>query len=170
MVSCLAIRGAEHAFFAPKSHVTVSAALRVTGLLVGLLSAQLEAQAPPAGYVKIVNGTAFITRRGVDMPAHPGDPVYESDGLRTAASSAIGVTLTDDTRISLGSNSEIDLSEFKFSPAEGQLGLVLKLLRGIAEFVSGRIEQLRPDAVHVQTPDTIVGVRGTHLVFRAEGP
>ena len=170
MVSCLAICGVEHALFAPKSHVRVSAALRVTGVLVGLLSAQLEAQAPPAGYVKVVKGTAFITRRGVEMPAHPGDPVYESDGLRTAASSAIGVTLKDDTRVSLGSNSEIDLSEFKFSPAEGQLGLVLKLLRGVAEFVSGRIEQLRPDAVHVQTPDTIVGVRGTHLVFRAEGP
>jgi hypothetical protein len=148
------------------------AALSVTGVLglVGLLSAQVEAQRSPAGYVKVVTGTAVITRAGVERPARPGDPIYENDGFRTGRSSSLGVTLKDDTRLSLGSNTEIDLSEFKFSPAQGQLGLVLKLLRGIAAFVSGRIEALRPDAVRLETPATIVGVRGTHLVFRAEGP
>lgn len=148
------------------------AALSVTGVfvLVGLLSAPLEAQTSPAGYVKVVTGTAVITRAGVERPARPGDAVYENDEFRTGPSSRLGVTLKDDTRVALGSNSEIDLSEFKFSPAQGQLGLVLKLLRGIAEFVSGRIEALRPDAVRLETPSTIVGVRGTHLVFRAEGP
>jgi hypothetical protein len=147
------------------------AALSVTGvLMLGLLSAQLEAQRPPAGYVKVVTGTAVITRAGVERPARPGDAVYENDAFRTGASSSLGVTLKDDTRLSLGSKSEIDLSEFKFSPAQGQLGLVVKLVRGIAEFVSGRIEALRPDAVRLETPTTIVGVRGTHLVFRAEGP
>jgi hypothetical protein len=139
-------------------------------VLVGLLPAQLEAQRPPAGYVKVVTGTAFITRAGVERPTRPGDAIYENDGFRTGASSSLGVTLKDDTRLSLGSNSEINLSEFKFSPAQGQLGLALKLLRGIAAFVSGRIEALRPGAVRIETPATIVGVRGTHLVFRAEGP
>jgi hypothetical protein len=139
-------------------------------LLFGLLSAPLEAQKSPAGYVKVVKGTVVITRAGVEKPARPGDAIYENDGFRTGASSSLGVTLKDDTRLSLGSNSEIDLSEFKFSPEQGQLGLVLKLLRGIADFVSGRIEALRPDAVRLETPATIVGVRGTHLVFRAEGP
>jgi hypothetical protein len=148
------------------------AALSVTGVLVlvGLPSAQLEAQRAPAGYVKVVTGSAVITRAGVERAARPGDAVYENDEFRTGASSSLGVTLKDDTRVALGSNSEIDLSEFKFSPAQGQLGLVLKLLRGIAEFISGRIEALRPDAVRLETPSTIVGVRGTHLLFRAEGP
>jgi hypothetical protein len=148
------------------------AALSVAGVLVlvVLLSAQIEAQASPAGYVKVVTGKAFITRAGIERPAHPGDAIYESDGFRTGVSSSLGVTLKDDTRISLGSDSEIHLSEFKFAPAQGHLGLVLKLLRGIAAFVSGRIEALRPDAVHIETPATIVGVRGTQLVFRAEGP
>jgi len=148
------------------------AALSVAGVLalVGLWAARLEAQGPPAGYVKVVTGTAFVTRAGVERPAHPGDAIYESDAFRTGASSSLGFTLKDDTRLSLGSDSEIHLSEFKFAPAQGHLGLVLKLLRGIAAFVSGRIEALRPDAVHIETPATIVGVRGTHLAFRAEGP
>jgi hypothetical protein len=146
------------------------AASIVAGLLVmGLLSAPLEAQGQPSGYVKVVTGAALIIRGGAEMPARPGDAVYPKDGLRTGADGRLGVTLKDDTRVSLAPNSEIDLSEFKFSPAQGELGLVMKLLRGVAAFVTGRIGQLRPDAVRIETPATIIGVRGTHFVVQAEG-
>ena len=142
----------------------------VTGaLLIGLLAAPLEAQRQPAGYVKIVRGVALIIRSGTQMPAHPGDAVYQQDALRTGADGRLGVTLKDDTRVSLGPDSEINLSEFKFSPAAGELGLVMKLLRGVAAFVTGRIGALRPDAVRIETPATIIGVRGTHFVVQAEG-
>jgi hypothetical protein len=143
----------------------------VTGALVaGLLSAPLGSQGQPAGYIKIVTGSAIVIRGGAEMPARPGDGVYEQDGLRTGADGRLGVTLKDDTRISLGPNTEIGLSEFKFSPAEGQLGLVMKLLRGAATFVTGRIGELRPDAVRIETPAAIIGVRGTHVAVRHEGP
>jgi hypothetical protein len=103
------------------------------------------------------------------MPARPGDAVYQKDALRTGADGRLGVTLKDDTRVSLGPNSDIALSEFKFSPAEGELGLVMKLLRGVAAFVTGKIGKLRADAVRIETPATVVGVRGTHFVVQAEG-
>jgi hypothetical protein len=147
----------------------MAASIVTSVLVMALLTAPLEAQEQPAGYVKIVTGAALIIRGGGEMPARPGDAVYQQDGLRTGAGGRLGVTLKDDTRISLGPNSEIGLSEFKFSPAVGQLGLVMKLLRGVAAFVTGRIGELRPDAVRIETPATIVGVRGTHLAIRAEG-
>ena len=103
------------------------------------------------------------------MPARPGDAVYQQDGLRTGASGRLGVTLKDDTQVSLGPNSEMGLSEFKFSPAVGELALVMKLLRGVAAFVTGRIGRLRPDAVRIETPATVIGIRGTHIVVQAEG-
>jgi hypothetical protein len=113
-------------------------------------------------------GAAVIIRGGAEMPARPGNAVYQKDQLRTGADGRLGVTLKDDTRVSLGPNSEIGLSEFKFSPAEGELGLVMKLLRGVVAFVTGGIAQLRPDAVRIETPATIIGVRGTHIVIQAE--
>ena len=148
----------------------VVASLVVGVLVVGLQTARVESQGKAAGYVKIVMGTAFILRSGGEAPARPGDAVYQDDGLRTGVDGRLGVTLKDNTRISLGSNSEILLSQFTFAPAEGQLALVLKLLRGSAEFVSGRIAGLRPETVRIETPHTIVGVRGTHLAIRTEGP
>lgn len=138
----------------------------VLGVLVAArLSAPLTAQEQPAGYLKIVSGVALIIRGGAEMPARPGDAVYQRDGLRTGSNGRLGVTLKDDTRVSLGPNTEIGLSEFKFSPAKGELGLVMKLLRGVAAFVTGRIGELRPDAVRIETPATVVGVRGTHIVI-----
>ena len=147
----------------------MAASVVASVLAIGLLSAQLEAEGQPAGYVKIVRGVATITRGGAAMPARPGDAVYENDELVTGADGRLGITLKDDTRVSLGPNSEIDLSEFKFSPAEGRLGLVMKLLHGVAAFVTGRIGELKPDAMRIETPATIVGIRGTHIVIRSEG-
>jgi hypothetical protein len=151
-------------------HIIASAVVGV--LVTGFLSSSpLHAQqAPPAGYVKIVTGTASITRDGRERPARPGDAVFQDDRLRTGADGRLGVTLKDDTRLSLGANSEIGLTEFNFSPAEGRLGLVVRMVRGVAAFVSGRIARLRPEAVRIETPASIVGVRGTHLVVRAEAP
>ena len=115
-------------------------------------------------------GAGVILRAGGELPARPGEAVYQDDGLRTGTDGHLGVTLKDETSVSLGPGSEIRLSRFQFSPAEGQLALVMKLLRGSVAFVSGRIASLRPEAVRIETPSTIVGVRGTHLAIHAEGP
>ncbi len=139
-------------------------------LMMQLMSATVLAQPPPAGYVKIVSGAAFIERGGSEQPAQPGDAIYPSDGLRTGANGRLGVTLKDDTRLSLGPNSGLSLTEFSFSPAEGRLGLVVRMARGVAAYVAGRIAKLKPDAVRIETPASIVGVRGTHVLIRAEAP
>jgi hypothetical protein len=139
-------------------------------LLAGVLSTPLEPQSQPAGYVKIATGAAVIMRGGAELRARPGDPIYQSDVLRTGVGGQLGVTLKDDTRVSLGANSEIGLSEFEFRPAEGHVALVMKLLRGVAAFVTGRIASLNPDGMRIETPASIVGVRGTHLAVRAGAP
>jgi hypothetical protein len=137
-------------------------------LLVMLLAAvPAAAQQPaPAGRVKVASGAVFIVRNGSSLPAKAGDAVYQSDTLRTGDDGRIGVTLKDDTRISLGPGSEARLDRFTYAPAEGQFGFVLRVVRGVAAYVSGRIAKLSPDAVRLEMPAAIVGVRGTALGIR----
>ena len=79
--------------------------LAVIGLV--LLAAPAFAQQPsPAGRVKVVSGSAFIVRAGGTLRAEVGQSVFESDSLRTGEDGRIGVTLDDDTRVSLGPSSE----------------------------------------------------------------
>ena len=126
------------------------------------------AQAPtPAGRIKIASGAAFIVRAGAALPAQPGQVVFEGDTLRTGADGKLGLSLQDDTRLSLGPSSEIRLDRFAYAPAEGRLGFVLNVVRGVAAYVSGRIAKLAPDAVRLETPAAIVGVRGTTMILRA---
>ena len=140
----------------------------LTLMLASLLAAEsatLAQQAPPAGRIKVVAGSAFIVRQGQTIPAQIGQVVFEADGLRTAGDGRIGITLNDDTRLSLGPNSEIRLDRFLYSPAEGRLGFVLRVVSGIVAYVSGRIAKLSPDSIRLETPASVVGVRGTRLAI-----
>ena len=130
-------------------------------------AARVQQEPNAAGRIKIASGAVFIVRGGQTLTAQPGQVVYEADTLRTGADGKLGLTLKDDTRLSLGPSSEIRLDRFAYAPAEGRLGFVLNVVRGVAAYVSGRIAKLAPDAVRLETPAAIVGVRGTTVVLRA---
>src|SRR4051812_44197865 len=138
------------------------------GLIAVLLAAApAYAQQPTAaGRVKVVTGQAFIVRAHDVIAAQPGQLVYESDSLRTGAEGTIGVTLKDDTRVSLGPASEVRVDRFVYAPAEGRLGLILNVARGVVAYVSGRIAKLAPDSIRLETPAAVMGVRGTTLALR----
>jgi hypothetical protein len=137
--------------------------------LVVAAATPAQAQQPSAaGRIKVVSGSAFIVRESKLVPAQVGQDVYAADGLQTGANGRIGVTLKDDTRVSLGPSSEVRLERFAYATADGRLGLVLKIVRGVVAYVSGRIAKLSPDSIRLETPAAIVGVRGTSLAIRVE--
>src|ERR671912_2464001 len=80
-----------------------------------------------AGRVKVVSGSAFIVRGGDTLAARAGDTVFASDALRTGEGGSVGVTLKDDTRLSLGPNSEVRLERYVYAPGSGGAGTGLKV-------------------------------------------
>jgi hypothetical protein len=139
----------------------------ILSLLLGA-SPVLAQEGTGAGRVKVASGAAFVVHEGRAIPATPGQVVLEADVLRTGADGRLGVTLNDDTRLSLGPASEVRVDRFAYGSADGRVGLVLKFVRGVAAYVSGRIAKLSPDAVRLETPAAIVGVRGTTLAIRVD--
>ena len=109
-----------------------------------------------------------MIHEGRQIPATVGTPVYEQDRLSTGPGGRLGVTLRDDTRLSIGPETTIELNRFVYAPADSQFSFVLRVVRGVVAYVSGRIATLSPDAVRLETPAAIVGVRGTRLVMRVE--
>jgi hypothetical protein len=139
-------------------------------LLLAPASALAQPPASAAGRVKVAAGAASIVRGGQTAAAAVGDRVFESAQLRTGLDGRLSVMLKDDSRVSLGPNSELALTRFAFSPADAELGLGLRLARGVLSYVSGLIATLAPEAVRLQTPTSIIGVRGTHVLVRTEAP
>jgi hypothetical protein len=140
----------------------------VLGFLLLAAAPALGQEAAGAGRIKVASGEVFIVRANTTIPAKAGQIVYEADALRTGANGRIGVTLRDDTRVSLGPSSEVRLNRFVYAPSDGRLGFAMRVVRGVAAYVSGQIAKLSPDAVRLETPAAIVGVRGTSLAIRVE--
>jgi len=137
-------------------------------VLVAAASPALAQQQTVAGRIKLVSGSAFVVRGGTAIPATAGQEVMQADSLRTGNNGRLGITLKDDTRVSLGPDSEVRLEQFVYAPAEGNLALALKFVRGAAAYVSGRIAKIAPDSIRLETPAAIVGVRGTTLAIRVQ--
>jgi len=107
-----------------------------------------------------------VVRAGAQLPAEAGQPIFEADTVKTGADGRLGITLKDDTRVSLGPSSEVRVNRFVYAPAEGRLGLALGVVRGVMAYVSGRIAKLAPDSIRLETPAAVMGVRGTTLAVR----
>ncbi len=144
-----------------------SACLALLGILCAVgLSARAEEA--PVGFVKTLSGTANLTRGATATAVALAMPVYENDRLETGRDGELGVTFRDDTRISLGPNSRIELKHVVFKPAIEQFGFILSLVYGTLEYISGLTEKLAPDAMSIETPGFTVGARGTRLLVRTE--
>jgi hypothetical protein len=132
------------------------------------LALPARAEDAPIGFVKTLLGPATVTHGSTAMAARLAMPVYENDWLQTAADGELGVTFRDNTRISLGPNSRIQLTHFVFRPAVLEYGLILRLAYGTLECISGLTAKLAPEAMSIETPGFTVGARGTRFLVRAE--
>jgi hypothetical protein len=118
------------------------------------------------GSVKKASGQVVVVREGQRTPAHPGFKLRAGDTLETGPDGLIGVVMRDDSLVSLGPSSRIAIEKFQFAPAEGQLGLTARILRGTMAYVSGLIGRLAPESATFVTPVATIGVRGTHFAVR----
>jgi hypothetical protein len=91
------------------------------------------------------------------------------DVLETPADGSVGIILQDGTRVAMGANTTLEIDRFVYEPSEGKLGLLLRLVRGVMVYVSGKIAQFSADSVKVETPVGVVGLRGTEVAISLEG-
>lgn len=137
--------------------------LIVVAMVLGC-SALAHSEDGYAAIVKFAEGDCTIVRGKRTIPAAAGMKVFTGDLLKTAANGKIGLIFEDDSVISLGPNSRIVIENFLFRPADKQLNLVARLIKGTLSMLSGQIAKLAPDQVRVETPDATIGFRGTHIL------
>jgi len=120
--------------------------------------------------VKTVRGASSIIRDKAPVEAKNGTRVLRGDLLKTGSDGSMAIVFRDDTLLSLGPNSEVAITEFLFSPAEGKLSFVTKIVRGTAACMTGIIGKLSPQSVRFETPVANIGIRGTRFAVMVENP
>jgi hypothetical protein len=140
--------------------------IHVGALALMLASSVCLADEPVIGYVKTVQGAALVVTAGNTVKAEPGTPVRQSSVLKTGQQASMGITLQDDTRLSIGPDTVMAVDGFLYEPTQDAVKLLLSLTQGTLNYVSGLIAKLKPEAVSIKTPTGNIGVRGTHFVAK----
>ena len=140
----------------------------VLAVIFAVLTFDSVSGAAAIGQIKNITGQVFLLRNNQQQPVKPGDIVEEADVISTGTNGSFGMTLIDNTRISAGPNSRIELKQFRFNPTTQEGESLTQLHRGTLAIVSGQIAKRSPDAMKVQTPTTILGVRGTRFAVKVE--
>jgi hypothetical protein len=123
----------------------------------------------PVGSIKTLKGKGSIIRNSNSVDVQIGSKVFANDSLKTGGDGSMAMVFKDDTLLSIGPNSEVVINEFIFSPGEGKLSIITRLLKGTSVYLSGIIAKLSPESVRFETPVANIGIRGTKFAVSVEG-
>jgi hypothetical protein len=144
---------------------------RIAVLLVfSCLAIPAWAAQPIAASVKTVQGSSVIVRGTETIPVREGMHLLASDLLQTSTDGRLGIIFQDGTRISLGPRTDVKIDRFVFQPASEKFDFMLRLVRGVLVYISGKISQLSPGSVSVETPTCVIGLRGTYFAISIDEP
>jgi hypothetical protein len=137
-------------------------------IAVAALAFAVTAYAQDVGQIKTARGQVFVERDGQRIAAKQGMAVRGSDRLVTGADGALGVTFLDDTRISAGPSTVVEIERYRFNSTthDGQFDASLK--KGSLAVVSGKMVKQTPGSLRVRTPSSVMGVRGTEFLVRVD--
>ena len=143
----------------------------IAGVIIALLVSTTVAMADDLaiGSVETFEGTVRLIRSGVDEVVSEGQSVLRQDTIHTGPDGRVGIILRDDTILSLGPNSILELKAYLFQPKKKEFSLVVRMLKGTFVYLSGVMGKLAPDAIRLETPDSTIALRGTRLLIQVEG-
>lgn len=59
--------------------------------------------------------------------------------------------------------------EYVFEPKDEKFSIFIKMIKGTFVYVSGAIGSLSPDSIKLETPSSIMAVRGTKMLIEVKG-
>ena len=124
----------------------------------------LPVRAAEIGQIKVAKGAVAVERNGQAMAGSVGLRLEAADVVRTGADGSAGITMSDNSLLSLGPNSVLALDRFDYEPTTSEGRFDAQLQRGTLAVVSGRIAKQSPQAMTVRTPSATLAVRGTEFV------
>ena len=137
-------------------------------VVIAAMTLTQAAWAEAIGQIKTLAGDVAIVREHVKSPVKAGDLLEKADTLVTGTDGRVGITFIDNSRFSLGPNSQIALEKFTFNPTTQEGEFLTKVDRGTLAVISGHIAHSAQDAMQVQTRTTILGVRGTSFLVQVK--
>lgn len=140
-------------------------------LLISEATPAFAQESDPVGSVIALRGkvTASDTR-GVIRELSIKSPIFRHDTLSTGPQGRIQVLFSDNTIVSLGKESRMEIAEHVWNPAQKTGAMKTKVKEGVFRVMGGAIAKEAPEAFTTETPAATIGIRGSMYAGRvAEG-
>jgi hypothetical protein len=141
------------------------------GLLVGLAQAQVTSE-ESIGIVTAVRGGATVDHPDPSsgpVPLKLHDEMLFHDVIETQNESRTKTLFQDDSILTVGENSRIEITEHIYDPSQNRRSTVVKLVRGKLRALVSKVFRGAGSRFEIHTPSAVAAARGTYFVVWVEG-
>ena len=116
------------------------------------------------GTVTSLEGKATIQREGKNIIALAGIEIEKKDIVSTELNSKLKITLIDNTIITIGKESTLNIEEYIFDNIKADNSATeLNFVKGAFHTITGEIGKINPSKFKLKTKSASIGIRGTEI-------
>ncbi len=135
--------------------------LSIIGFLLSIIViSPVYATVIPSATVLSAGSGVWVERAGERIALQQKDPVFKGDVIITNGVGRAQIIFADNTIAAIGPNTQILVSEFSFSAVLSSK-FKAEVSRGVVRFITGKIVERNRAGFSVDTPQAIIGIRGT---------
>jgi len=118
--------------------------------------------AEPIGKVVLAEGeVSAIDKEKTERPLKKDSPVFEKDTIVVSEDARAEIHLTDGSALALRPETEYQITSYSYEKSPTKDNYLGNLLKGGFRTVSGAIGKENPEKYEINTPNAIIGLRGT---------
>ena len=149
-------------------------------LLLSLIAIPLAFGSSPAtgaergkdgiGFYTAVLGQASVTHPGEDrvLPVKLHDEVLFKDVIQTQDESRTKALFQDDSMLTVGENSRVEIDEYIYNPEKNVRQAIVKLMQGQVRALVSKVFKANGSRFEIHTPSAVAAARGTYFTVWVE--
>ena len=122
------------------------------------------------GFYTAVLGQASVTHPGEDrvLPVKLHDEVLFKDVIQTQDESRTKALFQDDSMLTVGENSRVEIDEYIYNPEKNVRQAIVKLMQGQVRALVSKVFKANGSRFEVHTPSAVAAARGTYFTVWVE--
>lgn len=122
------------------------------------------------GFYTALMGQADVTHLGEDrvLPVKLHDQVWFKDVIQTQGESRTKALFQDDSMLTVGENSRVEIDEYIYNPEKNVRQAIVKLMQGQVRALVSKVFKANGSRFEIHTPSAVAAARGTYFTVWVE--
>lgn len=122
------------------------------------------------GFYMAVSGQVGVTHphNGQTLPVKLHDQVQFKDVIQTREESRTKAFFQDDSMLTVGENSRVEINEYIYNPEQNVRKAVVKLMQGQVRALVSKVFKANGSRFEIHTPSAVAAARGTYFTVWVE--